>query len=85
MQFFKFRSLKENKFSKNSNRISNIKPYLDKFQLFEAKANAGDLIIFDSSGVHRGKPIQKGERFALTLYSNKKEFSQNVKKTWLNQ
>lgn len=77
--------IKENKFSKNSNRISNIKPYLDKFQLFEAKANAGDLIIFDSSGVHRGKPIQKGERFALTLYSNKKEFSQNVKKTWLNQ
>ena len=71
--------IKENKLIKNSNRISNIQPYLDEFQLFEAIAKAGDLIIFDSSGVHRGKPIKIGERYALTLYSNKNEFSQDKK------
>lgn len=29
---------------------------------------AGTLIIFNSSSIHRGKPILKGERFALTNY-----------------
>lgn len=77
--------INENKFINDSNRISKIQPYLNEFQLFEAKAKAGDLIIFDSSGVHRGKPIQTGERYALTLYSNKNEFSQKVKDRWLNQ
>ena len=31
-------------------------------------ASAGDLIIFDGTGVHRGKPLLSGERFALTNY-----------------
>ena len=31
-------------------------------------ANAGDLIIFDGTGVHRGKPLISGERFTLTNY-----------------
>ena len=30
--------------------------------------NAGDLILFNSSTVHRGRPIDSGERFALTNY-----------------
>ena len=28
----------------------------------------GDLIIVDTSGIHRGRPIIKGERFAITKY-----------------
>ncbi len=75
--------IKENKFVNNSNRINDIEPYLKKFQLFEAKAKAGDLIVFDSSGVHRGKPINFGSRYALTLYSNENKFLKNVKEKWL--
>lgn len=77
--------IKENKLIHNSNRIININPYLEKFKLFEANANAGDLIIFDSSGIHRGKPIKSGERYALTLYSNKNKFSKETKQKWLSQ
>lgn len=29
---------------------------------------AGTLIVFDSSGLHRGAPIREGERYALTSY-----------------
>ena len=75
--------IKENKFVNNSNRFNDIEPYLKKFQLFEAKAKAGDLIVFDSSGVHRGKPINFGSRYALTLYSNENKFLKNVKEKWL--
>lgn len=32
------------------------------------EAKAGDLIIFDGTGVHRGKPLMSGERFSLTNY-----------------
>lgn len=76
--------IKENKLVNNSNRINDIKAYLKKFQLFEAKANAGDLIVFDSSGIHRGKPINSGYRYALTLYSNENKFSTNVKEKWIS-
>lgn len=33
------------------------------------QARAGDLILFDSSGLHRGQPILDGTRYALTLYA----------------
>ncbi len=47
---------------------------INKFQkLLNSKtititAKAGTLIIFNSSTIHRGKPIKKGERMALTNY-----------------
>jgi len=31
-------------------------------------ANAGDMILFDATGIHRGMPLKSGERFALTNY-----------------
>lgn len=31
-------------------------------------AKAGDLIIFDATGIHRGKPLNSGERYAITNY-----------------
>jgi len=31
-------------------------------------AEPGDLIIFDGTGIHRGKPLESGERYALTNY-----------------
>lgn len=30
--------------------------------------NAGDLVLFNSVGLHRGQPIQRGQRIALTSY-----------------
>lgn len=75
--------VKENKLIDNSNRIKNINPYLKQFKLFEATASAGDLIIFDSSGIHQGKPIQTGTRYAITLYTNKNKFKNQVREKWL--
>ena len=37
-----------------------------RLQTFAAKR--GTVILFDSSGIHRGAPIQSGERYALTNY-----------------
>ena len=31
-------------------------------------AKPGDLIVFDGTGIHRGKPLESGERYALTNY-----------------
>ena len=39
----------------------------DQLQTFDAKA--GSLILFDSSGLHRGHPILEGTRYALTIYA----------------
>jgi hypothetical protein len=35
----------------------------------EFTARAGTLILFDASGLHRGSPILKDDRYALTIYS----------------
>ena len=77
--------IKENKLINNSNRIPNINPYLKQFELYEAIANAGDLLVFDSSGIHQGKPIQSGYRYAITLYSNKNKFKNEVREKWLDK
>ena len=34
----------------------------------EEKKFISDLLIVDTSGIHRGHPISKGERFATTKY-----------------
>ena len=39
-----------------------------KEQIIELKATAGSLILVDTSYIHRGKPLYKNERFALTNY-----------------
>lgn len=68
-----------------SNRIKKVDDLKNNYKIKLAAAKAGDLIIFDSSGIHRGKPIKKGFRYAVTLYSNKFNFNENVKNKWLNQ
>ena len=44
-------------------------------------AKAGTLILFNSSGLHRGKPIKKGVRYALTNYYSNLPWTKN----WYNQ
>ncbi|MDA8958844.1 phytanoyl-CoA dioxygenase family protein [Akkermansiaceae bacterium] len=38
------------------------------FEPVSLEGNAGDLLIVDTSGIHRGHPILEGERYAATKY-----------------
>jgi hypothetical protein len=40
----------------------------DESKIFNVKGKAGDVVLFDTNGIHRGKPLQARERFALTNY-----------------
>lgn len=52
-----------------------------KGQIKEFTGNAGDLIISDTCGIHRGKPLEDGEnRVALTSYSYSKNIPNNILK-----
>jgi len=68
-----YSSIKKNGFSANQNRISNdqVQSFLAahpplKSQIFTAKR--GTVILVDTSGIHRGRPITEGTRYALTNY-----------------
>jgi ectoine hydroxylase-related dioxygenase (phytanoyl-CoA dioxygenase family) len=43
----------------------------------------GTLVLFNSSGIHRGAPIKKGERYALTNYYYPKFISGHYKEKYL--
>ena len=42
-------------------------------------ADPGDLIIFDGTGIHRGKPLEAGERYSLTNYYRFDPMEKNLK------
>lgn len=50
-----------------------------EFENIDVVGNAGDLIIVDTSGIHRGSPIIRGERYAATKYMWERKIPQNVK------
>jgi len=58
----------------------NIRRYAEKNfkNVRQITGKAGDLIIVDTSGIHRGSPIKNGERIALTNYLSHKPFSKGV-------
>ena len=58
----------------------NIRRYAEKNfkNVRQIIGKAGDLIIVDTSGIHRGSPIKNGERIALTNYLSHKPFSKGV-------
>ena len=43
-----------------------------KLTTFTAKS--GDVILVDTKGIHRGKPVEDGVRYAATIYFNDKNF-----------
>jgi len=50
-----------------------------KYTLHTLSGKAGTLILTDTSGIHRGKPIELGSRYALTnYYFQKSIFKQNA-------
>ena len=68
-----YSSIKRNGFTAHQNRISNdsVNTFLQSHQGFESKictASKGTVILVDTSGIHRGMPIIKGSRYALTNY-----------------
>ena len=58
----------------------NIRRYADKNykKAIKFTGSKGDLLIVDTSGVHRGSPIEEGVRYALTNYLSHKEFSESL-------
>jgi hypothetical protein len=48
-------------------------------------APAGTLILFNSSGIHRGSPINDGSRYALTNYYFNKPWGKNWDKILINK
>ena len=64
-----FHILKTNtpdKYQFTDNEIQNYISSSD--QIKEITAKAGTLVLFDTNCIHRGKPITKGTRYALTNY-----------------
>tara|TARA_B100001778_G_scaffold42253_1_gene30444 strand:- start:8073 stop:8753 length:681 start_codon:yes stop_codon:yes gene_type:complete len=59
---------------KNIRRYAN-KNYKNAIKYTGSK---GDLLIVDTSGVHRGSPIEEGVRYALTNYLSHKQFSASL-------
>lgn len=58
--------------------IEKLKEKNIQFKNLEGKA--GDLIIVDASGIHRGRPIEKDERYACTNYIWDKRIPEHVAK-----
>ena len=45
-----------------------VKKLPSKYEFVDVVGKAGDLIIVDTSGIHKGSPIKSGSRIALTQY-----------------
>lgn len=59
-------------FKHNQNRLSeeDVEKMISEFDLdlVTLTGKAGTLLLVDTTGVHRGKPIEKGSRYAMTNY-----------------
>lgn len=53
--------------------------------IFDVKGKAGTLLIADTSGLHRGKPIVSGKRYAATNYMSEVQFAPQLLKLVLNE
>lgn len=53
---------------------------LPQEDLITATGKAGDMVLFNSSGVHRGMPTREGVRYALTIYFFNEPWSQSWEK-----
>ncbi len=51
---------------KNRYEDSEVAPFLEKSKVIAGRA--GDLVLFNSRGLHRGTPIQAGTRYSITNY-----------------
>ncbi len=73
-------------YSYNQNRFTNdevdtLKENINDFDVCTFNGKAGDLILVNTRGLHRGAPLLKGKRKAVTTYS----FRNNIPKKFFNQ
>ena len=52
---------------------------LKAYKILTIKAKAGALILVDTSLIHRGKPLQKKKRYAMTNYYFPKLYKESRK------
>lgn len=50
------------------------------YQVDNLLGTAGTMVVVDTSGIHRGKPIEKGERYAATRYLAENDFPNHIKR-----
>jgi hypothetical protein len=60
-----------------------IKDHPDRLRTF--KAPAGTVIIVDTRGIHRGKPMEEGVRYALTNYYFLQQVSPHIREKMISQ
>lgn len=52
----------------DTNRLEEFDEFLSQEDIHELTGKRGTLVLADTRGVHRGKPIEQGSRYALTNY-----------------
>jgi len=63
--------------------IDNVLSSSSQYRLLTITGNKGDLVLVDTTGIHRGKPLFEGERYALTNYYFINKINKNVEKMLL--
>ncbi len=83
----KYNRVLQKKFSEyrySEKEIEDLKEKLN-VEVFDFKGKAGMLIIADTSGLHRGKPILSGSRYAATNYMSEVPFAPQLLKLIINE
>lgn len=58
--------------------IDNVLSSSDQYEFLTITGDKGDLVLVDTTGIHRGKPLVEGERYALTNYYFINKINKNV-------
>lgn len=59
-------------------QINKIKEKFPEYKSVICEAEKGSVIVVDTSGIHRGRPLKKGHRYALTQYMSDTEFPEHL-------
>ena len=73
------------KYDQNRFNKKEIDAFSDKRSIRTFTGKAGDLILFNSFTIHRGKPIKSGTRYALTSYFFPKHYINKYKEIVINK
>lgn len=77
LDLYKNKLTKEGQNRFNEQEVGAILEFLGKERLKTFTATRGTCILVNTKGIHRGKPITQGERFAMTYYFDSAETLRN--------
>ncbi|WP_020401540.1 phytanoyl-CoA dioxygenase family protein [Gracilimonas tropica] len=60
--------------------INKVKEKFPEYKSVICEAKKGSVIVVDTSGIHRGRPLNEGHRYAITQYMSDTEISDGLKK-----